>query len=252
MSIWSSINCPTVICSPTVCYFSREKPLVKPTAPVSLSHIFAFAIYFFLAFIFRSIKPKIPCCILFLLILFGVRSINLLQIYLTSVLHILRRRTAEGIDNPFSTSGCEKFLFVCRWCLHCVAWFSYWFDNLGFISEGNTYRRCVASSLPLWGNTDVASSDIKRNFWRHCRGGSSTYTRFLITSLISSQFTLFSICLSFSSPPVHKNLPFYSPSFSFAVFLSDLFSSSILLRSHHGSREHQVVWFLKYQQQWFY
>ena len=59
MIIWSSINCPTVICSPTVCYFSREKPLVKPTAPGSLSHIFAFAIYFYFAFIFKSIKPKI-------------------------------------------------------------------------------------------------------------------------------------------------------------------------------------------------
>ena len=32
---------------------------MKPTAPGSLSHIFALAIYFFLAFKFRSIKPKI-------------------------------------------------------------------------------------------------------------------------------------------------------------------------------------------------
>ena len=32
---------------------------MKPTAPGSLSHIFALAVYFFLAFIFRSIKPKI-------------------------------------------------------------------------------------------------------------------------------------------------------------------------------------------------
>ena len=32
---------------------------MKPTAPGSLSHIFAFAIYFSFAFIFRSIKPKI-------------------------------------------------------------------------------------------------------------------------------------------------------------------------------------------------
>ena len=59
MIIWSSINCPTVICLPTVCYFSREKPLVKPTAPGSPSHIFAFAIYFSFAFIFRFIKLKI-------------------------------------------------------------------------------------------------------------------------------------------------------------------------------------------------
>ena len=97
--------------------------------------------------------------------------------------------------------------------------FSYWFDNLGLITEGNTYRRYTASSLPLWGNTDVVLADIKRNFWRRCRGGSSTSTRFLITNLISLQFTLFSICLSFSSPPLHKKLPFYSPSFSFVVFL---------------------------------
>ena len=41
---------------------------------------------------------------------------------------------------------------------------------------------------------------------------SSTSTRFLITNLISLQFTLFAICLSFSSPPLHKNLSFYSPS----------------------------------------
>src|SRR3954470_24864325 len=118
-------------------------------------------------------------------------------------------------------SICKVLLFVCRGCLRCVAWFSYWFNNLGFKSEGNTYRRCAASSLPLSGNTDVASSDIKRNFWHRRRGVSSTYTRFLITNLISSQFTLFSICLSFSSPPLHKNLPFYSPSFSFAFFSSD-------------------------------
>ena len=138
--------------------------------------------------------------------------------------HRLRRRYPKWIDNPFYTSCCEDLLSVCRGCLHCVAWFSYWFDNRGFISEGNTYCRCVASSLPHWGNTDVASSDIKRNFWRRCRGGYSTYTRFLITNLISLKFTLFAICLSFSSPPLHKNLPFYPPSFSLAIFLSDLFA----------------------------
>ena len=142
----------------------------------------------------------------------------------------MRRRYSEGIDNPFNTSGCEVLLSVCRGCLCCVAWFSYWFDNLGFISEGNTYRRCAASSLPLWGNTYVASSDIKRNFWHYCQGGSSTYTRFLITNLISSQFTLFAICLSFSSPPLHKNFPFYPPSFLlFAFFSSDFLFASVAI-----------------------
>ena len=219
MIIWSSINCPTVICLPTVCYFSREKPLVKPTAPGSSFSYICLAIYFSFAFLFRSIKPKIQKYFAALYFI-----CDLLFQSITNFWH----RYPKGIDNPFNTSGCEVLLFVCRCCLRCVAWFSYWFDNLGFISEGNTYRRCAASSLPLWGNTDVASSDIKRNFWRRCRGGSSTYTRFLITNLISSQFTLFSICLSFSSPPLHKNLPFYSPSFSSAIFLPDLFLCAFL------------------------
>ena len=151
-------------------------------------------------------------------ILFAIYYFNISQIYLPSTHHFWCRYL-KGIDNPFKTSGCEVLLFVCRGCLCCVAWFSYWFDNLGLITEGNTYRRYAASSLPLWGNIDVASSRIKRNFWRRCRGGSSTYTRFLITNLISSQFTIFAICLSFSSPPLNKDLPFYSPLFFVRRFL---------------------------------
>ena len=90
----------------------------------------------------------------------------LFYLFIQSITTLFRPRTnfwcryPKGIDNPFNTSGCEVLLFVCRGCLSCVAWFSYWFDNLGLITEGNTYRRCAASSLPLWGNTDVASSDI--------------------------------------------------------------------------------------------
>ena len=68
------------------------------------------------------------------------------------------RRYPKGIDNPFNMSGYEYSLFVCRCCLRGVRRLSYWFDNLDLITEGNTYRYCVASSLPLWGNTNVASS----------------------------------------------------------------------------------------------
>ena len=50
-------------------------------------------------------------------------------------------------------------LSVCMYCLCCVTWFSYWFDNLGFLTKGNTYHRCATSSLPLWGNTDVVLVD---------------------------------------------------------------------------------------------
>ena len=105
-------------------------------------------------------------------------------------LPILRRRTPKGINNPFNTSGCEDLLYVCRGCLRCFACFSYWFDHLGFISEGNT---------------NIASSDIKRNFWRRCRGGSRK-SKSTIPSPITipiSRITLFSICLLFCSPPLH-------------------------------------------------
>ena len=145
---------------------------MKSTAPGSLLYYICLCDLFLFAFIFRSIKTKKYKNTLLQFILFGVRSINIYN-SLTSVCH-LRRRTPEVIDNLFNTLGCEDFLSVCRGCLRCVAWFSYWFDNLGFITEGNTYRRCAASSLPLWGNTDVTSSDTKRNFWRRCRGGSSS------------------------------------------------------------------------------
>src|SRR3989337_3403492 len=78
---------------------------------------------------------------------------NLPQIYL-SFYH-------GGIDNPCYALGCKYLFFVCRYRLHSVAWFSYWFDNLGLITKGNTYRHCTTSSLPLWGNTDVVQADIK-------------------------------------------------------------------------------------------
>ena len=56
--IWSSINCQTVICSPTVRYFSREKPLVKPTASGSSFSFICLWDLFLFAFISSSINPK--------------------------------------------------------------------------------------------------------------------------------------------------------------------------------------------------
>ena len=149
MSIWSSINCPTVICLPIVCYFSREKPLVKPTAPKSLSHIICLRDLFYLPFIFRSIKPKIQKYLA--AIYFIWRSIYQYLQLSHVCLPISRRRYPKGIDNLFYTPGCEYLLFV-------------WFDNLSLTTERNTYHRCAASSLPLWGNTDVALSRNLKEF----------------------------------------------------------------------------------------
>ncbi|XBI58756.1 hypothetical protein VPH35_039943 [Triticum aestivum] len=134
----------------------------------------------------------------------------------------------KGIDNPFNTSGCKYLFFVCRYRLRSVAWFSYWLHNLCLITEGNTYRRCVVSSLPLWVNTDVVQAASKGISGAVARETSSTPTRYLITNLISLQFTLFPICRSFSSPHFTK----------FAVFVRPLFRSSF---SHQISYLHELV-----------
>ena len=142
---------------------------MKPTTPGSYFSYICLAIYLSFAFLFRSIKPKIQKK--YFVALYFIY--DLLFQSITNFWH----RYSKGNDNPFNTSGCEVLLFVCRSCLRCVAWFSYWFNNLGLINGGNTYHRCAASSLPLWGHTDVASSDIKRNFWRRCWGGPSQDSR---------------------------------------------------------------------------
>ena len=152
----------------------------------------------------------------------------------------LWRRCPKGIDNPFNPSGCEYLLFVCNCRSRSVAWFTYWFDNLGFITEGNTYHRCAASSLPLWGNTDIASRHVKRNFWRRCRGGSSTYTRFLITNLISSELHYLPFASRFPLPYFTKKFVLFAL-FFVRRFLAGSVLSAFLLRSHNDSREHQVV-----------
>ena len=59
MIIWSSINCPTVICSPTVCYFYQEKPLVNLWPPGLFIYYICLYDLFSFSFIFRPIKPKI-------------------------------------------------------------------------------------------------------------------------------------------------------------------------------------------------
>ena len=65
---------------------------MKPTHPGLLSHIFAIAIYFFLAFLFRSIKPKIQKYL---------AAIFLYLFYLAFDLPIYYK----FITRPFATSG---------------------------------------------------------------------------------------------------------------------------------------------------
>ena len=118
ITMLNSMNCSTVIWSPTVEYLcSWEKPLVKPMAPGSIFHHISF----------RSI---LSCNLCFLIYIIKIPKIFILL----SLSDLTLVSDREGIDNPFNTSGCEYLLFVCRGCLRCVACFSYWFDNLDLIT----------------------------------------------------------------------------------------------------------------------
>ena len=158
MIIWSSLNCPTVNFSHRLLFFLREATSETYGPRVSFHHICHCDLFSF-AFIFRSTKPKnpkIPCCNFFYLA-FDLSIFTTLSHPFANFWH----RYPKGIDNPFNTSGCKYLFFVCRYCLRSVAWFSYWFDNLGLITEGNTCCCCAASSVPLWVSTDVVIADIK-------------------------------------------------------------------------------------------
>ena len=125
--IWSSINCLTVICLPTVCYFSREATSeIYGPGVYSLSYLL-WDLFLF-AFIFRSIilkTQKYLAALSLYLFYFVFCKINLSKLIQTN-LSFYR----GGIDNPSYALGCEELLFVCRYRLHSVAWFSYWIDIL--------------------------------------------------------------------------------------------------------------------------
>ena len=61
ITMLNSINCSTVICSPTVILIlSWEKPLVKPMAPGSISYHISFQSTFILHLYFSNLYHKIP------------------------------------------------------------------------------------------------------------------------------------------------------------------------------------------------
>src|SRR3990170_915540 len=120
---------------------------------------FSICLFVYLPLLFSDLYFQKPKNTLLHFILFVIYLSNLLQLISRPRANFWRRYP-KGIDNPFNTSGCKYLFFVCRYCLRSVAWFSYWFDNLGLITEGSTYRCYATSSLPLWGNTDVVQANI--------------------------------------------------------------------------------------------
>ena len=81
MIIWSSINCPIVICSPAaLLFFSREATSGTYDPRISFSYFFAFEIYFYLH-LFSDLLIQKPKNTLLHFILFAIYLFNLLQLY---------------------------------------------------------------------------------------------------------------------------------------------------------------------------
>ena len=171
---------------------SWENPLVKPMAPGSTLHHISF----------RSI---ILVYYLFCNLYFPIYIIKIPKIFiLLSLSDLTFASGREGIDNPFIVLV-ARFLFVC-----VGAWdfwgASYWIDTLVLKNWGKYLRYFAASPFPLQGKTNACSRGSKKDFWRRCRGGLRSSQDIPSThhKPISLAFTLFSIRLSFSPPPLLK------------------------------------------------
>ena len=117
MIIWSSINFPTVICLPTVCYLSWEKPLEKSTAPGSSFSCICFAIYFICSFYSDLLNQKYKNTVLHF-ILFAIYLFNLLQLY---PIHapIWGVLTRKGLTTPL-TRRVARCCYLCAGAVYVV------------------------------------------------------------------------------------------------------------------------------------
>ena len=97
---------------------------------------------------------------------------------------------------------------------------SYWIDTLVLKTEGNTYATLLHHPFLFKGKPTQCSRGSKKDFWRRCRGGlrKSQHTKYPSQTLIS-RITLFAICLSFSSPPLHP-CRFIRPLFFVRLFFA--------------------------------
>ena len=145
-------------------------------------------------------------------ILFGDLSINLLQL---SHVHlpIFGVIARMGLTTPL-TRQVARCCYLCAGAVHVVLRGSPTGSITLFSSLREISTVAVLHHPFLFGeNTDADKSHQERISGAIAGETSSTSI---------SRITLFAICLSFSSPPLHKNLSFYPPSFSFVVFSSGL------------------------------
>ena len=180
---------------------------------------------YFPSYIFRSTKPKIqkyladiylPLLSFVLLFIFYIP-----YLYQISSLQV----TVKGLTTPLSR-WVQVFVCLCR-CNHCwLLCSSYWIDTLVLKLREILISTLLHLPFLSKGKTNAISRSSRRNFWHRCRGGSTSNLPSFYHKLSSLAFTLFVICLSFSSPPLLKRFQkntklfsFFSFAFSFAFCL---------------------------------
>ena len=127
--------------------------------------------------------------------------------------------TVKGLTTPL-LRWLRGFIFLCRyevtraWSpIGLIPWFSK--------TKGNTYAALLHHPFLFKGKPTRCSRGSNKDFWRRCWGDLrqvKTYQVPITTLILHS--TLFAICLSFSSPPLHP-----------CRFIRPLFLSPSLFRS---------------------
>ena len=148
--------------------------------------------------------------------------------------------TWQGLTTPLTrqvASGC----YLCAGTIYVVL-LGYPTSSITLVSSLREIPTVVAaSSLPLWGNTDVVLAGIKRNFWRRCRG--DIINIYQVPNHKSHLLSIYIIC--------HLPLVFLSPTSQkfvvlFALFFVCRFSRQICfcvqscLCSHDASNK--ILW----------
>ena len=140
-----SINCSTVICSPTVIISILREASSETYGPgvyfpsyKFLIYNFSFLFTLFAIFYFPFHKPTIPKILLYRLSI-SIRS------------HFVNN--CEGIDNPLSRWVRGSWLFM--QVLGDLRVVSYWIDTLVLKNWGKYLRYFTASPFPLQGKTNA-------------------------------------------------------------------------------------------------
>ena len=184
----NSINCSTVICSPTVILMlSWEKPLVKPMAPGSIFHHINLSTLSF----FR--------CFYFTLHLYHKNTKNIILSYLSDLTLVSDR---VGIDNPLSR-WLRGFICLCRCEGRACSLLLDWYLGSQKLREILTLLCCITLSSSR--ENQRSAQEVARRISGAVAGESthkSRHTKYPSQTLIP-RITLFAICLSFSSPPLH-------------------------------------------------